>query len=48
MTSLDDGIESASFFLLFSKTIMSLFHICQLGLSKKEKKLFFSVERVHA
>ena len=38
MISLDDGIESASSLLLFS-TFTSVFQICQLGLSKKQKKI---------
>ena len=42
MISLDDGIESASSLLLFSK-FTSLFHICQLGLSKKQKKIVLSL-----
>ena len=38
MISLDDGIKSASSLLQFS-TFTSVFHICQLGLSKKQKKI---------
>ena len=44
MISLDDGIESASSLLLFS-IFTSVFHICQLGLSKKQKKNCFLLLR---